>query len=313
MPEEEKKKKSYVSLIITVLVIAGGIWLFVNKEKLSDNKKYVTFFRDVEGLTVSSQVSVNGAIIGKVSQATVVDSGIQVTIFIDPEVQLRKGTTAKLISAGMAGGREISLRQGLSKEILKEGSYIIGIDNESMMSKDGKIGSAMRVAQSALKTTDSIFREFSGLVDAAAIRDVRFELNKLDRQSDNASRQAKAARGKGDEFGNTIHNINESVAGLAEDSKEWPATIADVEKQSEGLVKSTAELGENMKSISASLKKLKPIIDKANDKDNALGKMLNDKQSYHTATKQTGEADKTAKEVMDRPSAYWFAIFGSNR
>lgn len=313
MPEEEKKKNSYISIIVTAVLIAGGIWLFVNKERFSDQKHYITFFKNVEGLTVSSQVSVNGAIIGKVSKTYILDSGIKVTIAIDPEVQLRKGTTAKLISAGMAGGREIKLTQGLSKQLLPEGGYITGIDGKNMMSKDGQIGSTIRVAKIALRTTDSILDDLSTLVDRAAIRDIRFQLNKIDKQSDDASKTAREARGTGENLAGTIHGINTDVAKLANDSKEWPKMIADAEKQSEGLVKSTAELEENMKSISASFKKLKPIFDKANDKGSSLGKLLEDKQSYNTATKQASEADKAAKEAMARPSAYWFAIFGSNR
>ncbi len=313
MPEEEKKKNSYVSIIITAIVIAGGIWLFANKEKFSDDKHYVMLFRNVEGLSVSSQVSLHGAIIGKVSQTYIIDSGIKVTIAVDPEVKLTKGTTAKLISAGMAGGREIKLTKGLSKELLPEGGHIAGIDGKSMMSKDGQIGSTIRVAKIALKTTDSILDDLSTLVDKAAIRDIRFQLNKIDRQSEDASNTARKARGTGENLAGTIHDVNADVAKLANDSKEWPATIAKVEKQSGDLVKSTAELEENMKNISASFKKLKPIFDKANDKGSALGKMLNDKQAYNTATKQASEADRVGKEAMARPSAYWFAIFGSNR
>lgn len=138
-------------------------------------------------------------------------------------------------------------------------------------------------------------------------------MNRLNRESDEASKTAREARGTGEKLAGTIHNINTDVAKLANDSKEWPATIAKIENQSEGLVKSTADLEENVKNISASFKKLKPIFDKANDKGSTLGKLLEDKQQYNTATKQAAEADRTAKEVMARPSAYWFAIFGSNR
>jgi phospholipid/cholesterol/gamma-HCH transport system substrate-binding protein len=310
---EEKKKTSYIPTIITAIVIAGGIWFWMNKEQFSNKEHYTTYFRNVEGLTVSSQVSLNGAIIGKVSEATVIDSGIKVTIAIDPEVKIKAGTTAKLISAGMAGGKQIKLIPGLSKEYIPAGGTIIGIDNKSMLGKNGTLGATLRVGKIMLRTTDSIITDLSTLVSTAAIKDIRFQLNKLNKSTDDANKTSREARGTGENIAPTIHELNKDVAELEKDSREWPQAIADVEKQSEGLVKSTAELEKNMTSISASLKKLKPIFDKTNDKKSTLGKALEDKQAYHTANKQSGEVNKGAQDVMARPSAYWFAIFGSNR
>lgn len=313
MMPEEQKKTSYVSTIITLVLIAGGIWFWVNKNKFSDDHHYVTSFRNVEGLTVSSQVSLNGAIIGKVSEAIMVDSAIKVTLAIDPKVKIRKGATAKLASAGMSGGKAIELTQGDSKEVLTEGGTIIGIDTRNMLGKDGKLGVTVRTAKVALKTADSILTDLSELVGAAAIKDIRFRLNKLNRDAGDASRTSKEFLGTSDVYAKNIHEVNGDVAELAEDSKGWSADIKEVEQSSADLVKSTAELEKNMSSISASLKKLKPIFDKANDNKSDLGKALNDKQDYNTATKQLEETDRSAKDMMARPSAYWFAIFGNNR
>lgn len=312
MPEE-KKRTSYISTIVTVIIIAGGIWFWMNKEKLSDAHHYITSFQNVEGLTVSSQVSLNGVIVGKVSKADIVDSTIKVVLAIDPEIQIKKGTTAKLISAGMAGGKQIKLTASDSKEVLEDGGTIIGVDTRNMLGRNGQIGVTMRVAKLALRTTDSILTDLSSLVGAAAIKDIRFQLDKLNKEAGSASKTSKEYRGTGNKFAGQIHEINTDVAKLAEDSKGWSADIKDVEQSSADLVKSTGELEQNMTSISASLKKLKPIFDKANDKKSTLGKALDDKQDYHTANKQLQEADRSAKEAMARPSAYWFAIFGSNK
>lgn len=312
MPEE-KKKTSYVSTIVTVVVIAGGLWWFMNRKKFSSEHHYVTSFQNVEGLTVSSQVSLNGAIIGKVSEAVIVDSSIKVTLEIAPEIQIRKGATAKLISAGMSGGKEVKLTQGDSKEVLQDNGTIIGIDTRNMLGSSGQLGATIRTAKIALRTTDSIITDLSSLLGAAAIKDIRFQLNRLDKEAGSASRTSKEYRGTGESFANKIHEVNADVAELAEDSKGWTADIKDVERSSADLVRSTAELDKKMTSLSASLKKLKPIFDKAGDRKTTLGKALEDKQDSHTANKQLQEADKTAKDAMARPSAYWFAIFGSNR
>jgi phospholipid/cholesterol/gamma-HCH transport system substrate-binding protein len=312
MPEEQKKT-SYVSTIITAVLIAGGIWWFANRDKFSSEHHYVTSFQNVEGLTVSSQVSLNGAIIGKVSEAVIEDSAIKVTLVIDPEVKIKKGATARLISAGMSGGKEIKLTQGDGKTFLEEGGTIIGVDTRSMLGANGQLGATLKTAKIALRTTDSIITDLSTLLGTAAIKDIRFQLNKLDREAGKAEGTSREYRGTGEDFAEKIHEVNSDVAQLAEDSKEWSADIRDIEQTSGDLVRSTAELEKNMTSISASLKKLQPIFNKANDKKSTLGKALEDKQDYHTANRQMQEVDRSAKDVMARPSAYWFAIFGNNR
>lgn len=313
MSEEEKKKRPVLSYIITIVIIISGILLFINKDKFSDRKQYFTYFQSVDGLVPGSKVSVNGAVVGKVSNIDLLDSGLKVTLSLGPDVKLANGTIAKLGSSGMSGGKIVQLTPGTAKGFIEENGLIIGHDEKSLLGGQGTLRANIDVAKVMLKAGDSIISEVSTLFGTGAREDINFKLNKLNRQTDEANKTSSEAKGTGEKFAGKIHAINQDVASLANDSKEWSATLADFENKSADLAKSTSGFADNMKELQANIKKFKPVLEKANDKNTSLGKMLNDPQAYHTANKQLKQADTSIKEVMARPAAHWFAIFGKNR
>ncbi len=310
---DRKRNSSILSILITVVVIVGGVWLFANREKFSDDNHYHVFFTDVEGLTIASQVSINGAVVGRVSDIQLMPPSVRVTVAVGKEVFIPVGTTAKLASAGMSGGEEIRLIPGTGKNPINDEGTITGVNSKSLLGQDGKIGATLHVARVALKTTDSIIDNISALFTVAETQDIRFKLNKMHNQSNDASKKAIEIKGTGEKFAGKIAEINKDAAKLANDSKEWPKAIADAEKQSADLVASTANIEEDFKTLQTNLKKLKSISDKVEDKNGALGKLFNDKQQYHTISRSTDTLNRSVKDMMAHPSSHWFAIFGKNK
>lgn len=313
MPEQDKKKNSLLSYIVTAAIIAAGILLYVNKSKLNTDKHYVVYFSNVDGLTIASQVSINGARVGKVQEVELLDSGLKVTIQVNKDIRIPNGTVAELGSAGISGGKEVLLTTTHAKGYLEEGALIRGVDGSNMLSESGKIGQTVRVAQIALKTTDSIIRDISRLVGATNRGEIRFQLNKLNRETDEASRTSGKVRGNGEGFIANIGGIEKSVADMANSSRKWPAALADAETESGKLVKSTANIAKSLKDLTANVKKIKPILAKATDTSNALGKLIQDNQAYHTMNKQADTFHKGIQDVLDHPASHWFAIFGTNK
>lgn len=313
MSEEVKKKRPVISIVIVAALVAGGLYFLVNREQLRKERHYFTYFQNVDGLTISSEVDINGAKVGKVSDVVVLDSGLKVTIAIKPEINIPVGTTAKLGSAGISGGKAILLIFSDSKEYLPDEGTIKGIDEPGLMGENGTLGANIEAAKAMLKTGDTVLTELSSLFGTGARQDIKFQLNKLDRESREANRTSEKARGTGEQFAPKIASLDRNMNDVANDSKEWTSMATDYEKKSGDLAKSTASLGNSMNELRDNVKKLKPILAKANDKESALGKMLNDPQAYHTASKQLQKADTAAQDVMARPAAHWFAIFGKNR
>lgn len=314
MAEEEKKKRSPLLSIIIAVLIIGGIVLFTQRDKFSSDKTYFTSFKNVEGLTVASQVSLGGAIIGKVSGVELRDTDVKVTLAIDPEVKIKRGTVATLVAAGLSGGGStISLTPGLGPTHIPENGKIDGIDNPPLLGEKGRIGNSIKIFKLGLKTMDTVIDDVALLFGAAARQDIRFQLNKLNRQTNEASRTAREARTEGEGFASKISAINNDVAELAVESQGWHADFADAEKQTADLVKSAKGFGEDVKEMQANFKKLGNTLSKFKDTSGTLGKWINDPQPYHTTTKQLDTMRRDAQDVLDHPSAHWFAIFGKNR
>jgi len=309
----KKRSSSILAYLAIAVTIVGGVWLFANRDKLRDDKHYHIYFNDVEGLTIASQVSINGAVVGRVSDIQLTPPLVKVTVALPPGVRVPKGTSAKLSSAGMSGGQEIRLILGLSKQAVADEDTISGINSISLFGANGRVGATLDVARVTLKTTDSIIVNISELFGAAAKRNIRFQLDELNIESRKASKTAQEARGSGEKFAGQIDELDADVAKMAENSKEWRQDIQKMEEQAADMIASTANIEQDLKTLQSNLRKFKSISHKVSDTSSPLGKLINDPQQVHTATREADTLNRSLKDVIEHPSAHWFAIFGKNK
>ena len=105
--------------IKTAILVLSGVLLFIfifyylKGENLLDNSKRITAVYDnVEGLTPSAAVTINGHKIGKVQSIDFTNDGsgkLSVVMLIDNDFEFSVNSKAQLYEAGLIGGKAIAI------------------------------------------------------------------------------------------------------------------------------------------------------------------------------------------------------------
>jgi phospholipid/cholesterol/gamma-HCH transport system substrate-binding protein len=231
--------------LIAFLILYFGFNFLKGNDLFSSSKIYYVEFDNVDGLTASNQVVLNGIEVGKVKKVSIQpekSNKILVALRINKDVIIPNQTMAILADGALLGGKVIRL-QLLGKSELADGSFLKGTT---------EIGLTTLLKERAIpviSNADSLLIAFRAI--SKKFENTGTHLNELLKNSNE-----------------TVVGINGSVNGMLQENR---ANIT--------------QISENMRNLSASLveteKELKPLLTKFNtvaDSLNALkiGKTLND-------------------------------------
>ena len=98
--------------IISITLLYLGFNYLKGKDFFSSQSNYYAIYSNIDGLTVSNSVYINGLAVGRVSEVIFLqksDNQILVKLDVSSNIVLDKSTKAVLISEGFLGGKAIKL------------------------------------------------------------------------------------------------------------------------------------------------------------------------------------------------------------
>ena len=116
-------KRKYIwliEIIVWLLIISGGLFLFIYKTAVKDNvqNSYYIFFDDVDGLVEGSPVRLMGINIGYVKNVKIFDNKVFVSLLVTKkDVQIPKCATASIQFYGLGGSTSLELNPSTASEI----------------------------------------------------------------------------------------------------------------------------------------------------------------------------------------------------
>ena len=112
-----------------VLLVAGGFlfWSY-GQSNLSQGggTEIVAVFDKADGITVGSDVRISGITVGRVTAQSLDPKTYRadVRFTVDSGIELPADTSAAIVSAGLLGGKYVSLQPGADDAMLKNGDQI---------------------------------------------------------------------------------------------------------------------------------------------------------------------------------------------
>ena len=105
--------------IKTSILVISGIVLFIfifnylkGENILNNSRKISAIYDNVEGLAISSAVTINGHKVGKVQSINFTDDGsgkLKVIMLIESDFYFSNKSTAELYESGLIGGKAIAI------------------------------------------------------------------------------------------------------------------------------------------------------------------------------------------------------------
>ncbi|WP_250631212.1 MlaD family protein [Rhodoflexus caldus] len=296
---------------VGLLALVAGVILYVGFNYLKGidffdpTTTYYVVYDRVDGLTVSNQVQINGMSVGRVAAVTILqDRGNQllVTLDIQDDIKLGKGTIAQLSDNGLLGGKKIDLLVAFTEPKLNEGDTLLA-KRESGMTEMlmEKASPVMQGLDSTLVNINRLVKEYQGM---------SVEVRKIMTNTADASGQANSIlaenRGKITEI---TANINKLTAQLIEAEKSIRPLVGKMNTFADSL--NAMQLASTVKNANRSLESLQKTMQAIEQGQGSLGKLVAT-DSLHTNLNRTlVSLDSLFIDLKARPKRYvHFSLFG---
>lgn len=279
-------------VLIALAVLFFGIEYLKGVSIFKPSNYYYAVYNDVDGLTVSAPVTVNGFKIGQVDNVELMydrPGSILVAISLDKKFKLTRNSKA-VIESGLLGTASIKIELAQGSSFYSPGDTIPGMTASGMM---GEISSNILPGVSdIIPKVDTLLTSINTLVSNPALAST---LNKL--ESASASLQS------------TMASINAAVTRLPDAMEDITSITASIKEISEDMTALSSTLANapvdstlnNLNRISSDLADLTVKLKSA---DSTLGKVLNDSELYDNLTHVTASLDSLFADIKKNPKRY---------
>jgi len=297
--------------IKTAVLVLSGILLFIfifnylkGENLLSSSRKITAIYSNVEGLAISSAVTINGHKVGKVQDIRFTDdkSGmLEVSMLIDSDFNFSKNSIAELYESGLIGGKAISIipafdgsANTVSGDVLKSKIKpgLTELVNQRLTPLQEKIESVMVSADLLLNNVNSIF-------DEKTKSDIKGSISQLEQTISSFEKTSNSLQNLLETNKNAINNSIGNISDISDDL----SIVTDK------LSKSDFE--QTINELKFSLNNFNSLLSGLDSGEGSLGKLFNDEGLYNNLEASLGQLESLLEDMKLNPKRYvHFSLFG---
>lgn len=305
----EIKVGAITSIAIAMLFI-GYSFLRGNDVFSSDNM-YYTDYDNVDGLTSSKPVLVNGYQIGHVSKMYLLDNGkIRTEFKISNDYEIPSNTIARIVNESILGSKVIVFDLGNSKTYANSGDPLQSDVQANLMEK---VEPLQKKVENLVVKLDSVLSAVNTALDDEFQRDFKSSLRSI---SVSLSNMEKITNDVEDLMGSErarlakiMQNVESITDNFKNNSNKLNSILANLDHLSEDLSK--AEIKSTIDNANLAMKDVQSITDKINKGEGSIGLLINDDKLYNNLSNASENLDQLIYDLKNNPGKYLkISIFG---
>ncbi|GAB2783400.1 MlaD family protein [Rhabdobacter roseus] len=303
-----KEVKVAALVIVTLTMLYFGFNFLKGTDLFSRTHKYFIVYDDVDGLTASNPVMLNGLSVGRVQTIKILqDQGnrLLVTVDIQKEIQIREGTVATLADGGLLGGKVIQLK-------IANSGRELGDEDTLVAQKDPGISALLQEkALPVVMHADSLVRNLTLIT--AGFKETGAILNQVLRNYDQTglvlrttleTNQANLAALTG--------NLSKLTASLIETEKELKPILAKAGTFTDSLT--ALRLGETVATANRTIGELQQMLAAVKAGQGTAGKLVSDDKLYNNLNYSLISLNQLLANFREQPRRYInVSVFGGKK
>ncbi len=293
-----KEVKIAIAVIISLAFLFWGIEYLKGINLFKPVNFYYVHFKNVDGLTDSAPVTVNGYQVGQVREIIYdYDTGnLRVLLSMDKSLRIPLKSEA-VITSDVLGTAQIELNLSNNKEYYKVGDELVGTSEAGLM--DNVSNELLPSVAAIMPKIDSLLTNLNKVVSNPALNKSLNRLDNITANLEKSSRQLSVV------MGHSVPGILDNVGGI---TKNIDAMTDDLKDVAASL--KTLPLDSTMNYVNSTASNLKQITDKVNGTDSSIGLLLNDKGLYNHIDHTVLSLDSLFMDLKKNPKRYvTFKIF----
>ena len=310
MKISNETKVGALTAIAIALLFIGYSFLKGNDVFSSENMFY-TDYDNVDGLTVSKPVLVNGYQIGRVSKMSLLENGkIRTEFKIKDEYEIPSNTIARIVSESLIGGKAIVFDIGNSKTFAKDGDPLQSDVQANLMEK---VEPLQKKIENLVVKLDSVMSAVNTVLDENFQRDFKNSVHSISVSMSNIETITRDVEGlMGSEkmrLAKIMQNLESITNNFKNNNAKINSILANLDNMSNDL--SQTEIKATIDNANQAMKDVQAITDKINKGQGSIGMLVNDDKLYNNLTEASQNLEELVNDLKTNPGKYLkISIFG---
>ena len=291
VPRGTKGREASVGLFVLLGLISFVVVIFWMTDPAMLRGRYmlVTTVDDAGGVRSGDPLQMQGVNIGRVNGFEMVGQGvIYITLEIEGEWRIPRGSRTEMGEAGLFGGRTMMIVRGDSNEYLAEGDTLPG--EGAVAGLMGSVGELTEQAGSVLTAIDS-------LLNTETVGSIQETVRDLDELIVGLSEVTQEQRGA---LARLTESLTRSAEGLETAAGAGPG-VASAVARADSAMAMLAGASENLDAVSASLRTVLARIEAG---EGTLGRLSTDDALYTNLSSAAASLDSLLTDLQANPGRY---------
>jgi phospholipid/cholesterol/gamma-HCH transport system substrate-binding protein len=295
--------KTAILVIASILLFIWGYSFLQGRDLLNSYRMFYVQYENVEGLSTSAPVTINGLIVGRIMKINLIPTTgkLQVEIQVKTDFPISKSSMIDIYEPGLIGGKQIQIVPNLQDPIMAEsGDFFKGRNVPGLTSLVGeKLSPLQEKIERVAEDTDILLKSLNDILDSKSKANLRESIAKLNNLMSEFEKTGKSVN---EIIDKNQSNITGSLANLKK-------TTANFSKLSDTLA--NAKIGQALKNFEHSMEGVDKIVtnfDKISTDlqkgKGTMGKLLNDDQFYKNLNTTSTELELLLQDLRLNPTRY---------
>lgn len=300
-----KEVKTGALALAAILILIFGYNYLKGKNLLDPSRTFYAVYSDVEGLSQSSPVTINGLKVGQVTRIDFLnESGLLVVEFtVDKGFKFSKNSLAQIYGGGLIGGKSLAIVPEYESDLIaKSGDTLPSAVEEGIMELVNERLTPLQVkVERTVVSADSLLTAFNQVFTPETREKLRIAFEDL---------SVTMASFKG-----TASDLNEIVM---ENSDNIDTTFKNLSEMSTNFSRFSDSLSKvDIAAMSRDMEKVvmdfQGISKDLQEGKGTAGKLLNDETVYNNLERATRNMEQLLQDIKLNPKRYvHFSVFGKN-
>lgn len=298
-----KEFKAGILAVVAIAMIIFGYNFLKGENLLEKSRTYYAIYDDVEGLSSSSPVTINGLQVGSVSKIDFLneEAKLLVGFTVKNDFQFSKSSIAKIYGGDLIGGKSIAIVPDFkNKAVAVSGDTLTSEVEDGLFELvNNKLTPLQFKVENAVTGIDSLVTSLNFVLDKDAKKSIKNSIVEFE-STLNSLKQ-------------TTYHINSL---LGDNAEKFGKTMDNLEYASANFVGisdsiAALEIQPLFNELKQNLQDLNSITSKLEKGEGSLGKMLDDDGLYDNLEASTKQMEELLQDMKLNPKRYvHFSIFG---
>lgn len=312
-----KFSKELKAGLIALLAIVGFVVLFQfmkGRSLFTTDNIFYAKYDNVEGLTQSAPVSINGLKVGQVDKIipqTGKDGKINfvVKITVDNNFEFSKNSNLEIFEPSLMGGKEMRVNLFYGGETAKDGDTLKGGYKLGMMSSlSSQVGPVKDQLQTVLHRVDSLMSNANQVMNAQNREEIKILLHNLNKTVGALETTAGSVNRL---VGNNDPKLQKVLDDASLTMQSGKVTLDKYGNLAESI--DTKQLNQTIANLDQTVGKLNSVVAGIDRGEGSLGKIMKDDQLYNNLNSASTNLNSLIEDMKANPKRYInFSVFGKN-